>query len=174
MTPRSARTGALACALLAIFSSSPATADGTKKTPKISEQTFGAWNQRCLSQKDGKQCVLHQNVTDDNKNVTLIAEIGMQGNTAGPPLKILVPLGVILLIPLRVTIDDKDPADLPYTRCIPEGCMTDVLLTTDAMEKMKAGKKMTFTYTLPSQKTISATLSLNGLTAALKAMPSQK
>lgn len=174
MTQKHARTGFLACAVLAVFYSFPATAEDAKKTPKISEQTFGSWNQRCLSQEDGKQCILHQKAVDDDKNVTLIAEIGTQGNTAGPPLKILVPLGVILLIPLRVTIDDKDPADLPYTRCIPEGCMTDVLLTVDAMEKMKAGKKMTFTYTLPNQQTISSTLSLNGLTAALKAMPSQK
>lgn len=169
MNRKLTRTGILACAVLHL--ATPASAgDANAKNP-ISEKTYGSWTQHCLTREEGKQCILHQKALDEDKKVILVAEITAQGNTPDLSMRIVAPLGIILLIPLRVTIDDKNPADLPYTRCIPDGCMTDVLLTTEAVEKMKAGKKMVLTYTLPNQQTVNAKLSLDGLTAGIKAMP---
>lgn len=133
-------------------------------------QKFGSWSMGC-DPKQPKACLLQQDYVDaKSKTPMLRVDIAMQGNPPSPSLRVIAPLGVLLLKPLVINIDGNEPANLPFTTCLPGGCSTVVSLAPQAVDRMKAGKQMNFTFTLANQQTVNATISLKGFNEGLAAL----
>ena len=133
-------------------------------------QKFGNWSMGC-DPKQPKACLLQQDYVDAKTKAPLLrVDIAMQGNPASPSLRVIAPLGVLLLKPLVINIDGNEPANLPFTTCLPGGCSTVVSLAPQAVERMKSGKQMNFTFTMANQQTVNAAISLKGFNDGLAAL----
>lgn len=168
MFSKAFRVSVIASAALCAALSAQAPAFAQDKGAKT--QKFGDWVMGC-DPKSPKQCLLQQDYVDPKSKAPMLrVDIALQGNPASPSLRVIAPLGVLLLKPLVINIDGKEPANLPFTTCLPGGCSTVVSLAPQAVDRMKAGKQMTFTFTMANQQVITASISLKGFSDGVAAL----
>lgn len=138
---------------------SPAAAQGVVK------QTFGDWQIRCDTPPgaQGEQCVLLQSVqADDRPNVGLTVIILRTADQKSRLLRVLAPLGVLLPSGLGLKIDDVDVGRAGFVRCLPNGCVAEVVMDDALVSKLRTGKQATFIIFQTPEEGIGIPLGLNG------------
>jgi invasion protein IalB len=85
-------------------------------------------------------------------------------------MRLIAPLGIALAPGLALKVDDGKDLKVPYTQCLPGGCMVDMVFDQAMLDKMKAGKSLFVAYRLPNGKDSTLQVSLKGLVPALDAM----
>jgi invasion protein IalB len=150
--------------------------------PEIRE--FSAWRLQCASKAE---CTLFQHVTtgkegDKNAPIVLAAVVhittvkGKEGDKDGDKeqtmVRLVTPLGTALLAGIQMQIDDDKPIQVPYMRCLPGGCVTEIIFADDMLDKLKKGKEISVTYTNVEGKPKPYKLSLKGFPAGLAALES--
>lgn len=164
--------GALTLAGLAIAASlgsaGTATAQGTVRG------THGDWEIRCDTPPGAKaeQCVLIQNVTaEDRDNVGLSVIVLKTADQKSRILRVLAPLGVLLPTGLGLKIDDTDVGRAGFVRCLPNGCIAEVIMDDKLIEQLKTGKSATFIVFQTPEEGIGIPISLNGFAPGYDALP---
>ncbi|HOV05316.1 MAG TPA: invasion associated locus B family protein [Kaistiaceae bacterium] len=164
--------GALTLAGLAIAASlgsaGTATAQGTVRS------THGDWEIRCDTPPGAKaeQCVLIQNVTaEDRDNVGLSVIVLKTADQKSRILRVLAPLGVLLPTGLGLKIDDTDVGRAGFVRCLPNGCIAEVIMDDKLIEQLKTGKSATFIVFQTPEEGIGIPISLNGFAPGYDALP---
>jgi len=113
-------------ALMAVSLAAPAaSAQGVVK------QSFGDWQIRCDTPPGatGEQCVLLQSVqAEDRPNVGLTVIILKTADQKSRLLRVLAPLGVLIPSGLGLKIDDQDVGRAGFVRCLPNGCVAEVVM----------------------------------------------
>lgn len=164
-------SGLLRCALaaaLALSTASAATAQGAVKA------THGDWQIRCDTPPGAKseQCALVQNVTaEDRPNVGLSIIVLKLADNQNRLLRVLAPLGVLLPAGLGLRIDDADVGRVGFVRCVPDGCVAEVVMDDTLLEKLKSGKNAVFIIFQTPEEGIGIPVSLNGFQPGLDALP---
>lgn len=164
-------SGLLRCALaaaLALSTASAATAQGAVKA------THGDWQIRCDTPPGAKseQCALVQNVTaEDRPNVGLSIIVLKLADNQNRLLRVLAPLGVLLPAGLGLRIDDADVGRVGFVRCVPDGCVAEVVMDDALLEKLKSGKNAVFIIFQTPEEGIGIPVSLNGFQPGLDALP---
>nr|WP_245504721.1 invasion associated locus B family protein [Aquabacter spiritensis] len=159
--PRSVRAPgflALAFVLLCAFAA-PASAQGTVK------QVFNDWQIRCDTPPgaQGEQCVLLQSVqAEDRPNVGLTVIILKTADQKSRLLRVLAPLGVLIPSGLGLKIDDVDVGRAGFVRCLPNGCVAEVVMDDTLIGRLRQGKQATFIIFQTPEEGIGIPLSLNG------------
>lgn len=152
---------------LAAGAGSAAQAQGAVK------QTFGDWQQRCEKPAGAtvEQCALVQNVAAaDRPNVTLLVIILNTADGKGRLLRVLAPLGVLLPAGLGLKIDQSDVGRAGFVRCLPTGCVAEVVMDDNLVNRLKAGKVGTFVVFQTPEEGIGVPVTLNGLDKGLDAL----
>jgi invasion protein IalB len=85
-------------------------------------------------------------------------------------MRLVTPLGTVLTPGMAIKIDDGKDIKIPYTQCLPGGCMVDVIFDQDMLGKLKAGKSLFVAYRLPNGKDNTLKVSLKGFATAVDAM----
>lgn len=147
---------------------SPALAQGEVRA------THGDWQMRCDTPPgaSSEQCALIQNVTaSDRENVGLSVIILRTADKQARILRVLAPLGVLLPSGLGLRVDNADIGRAAFVRCLPNGCIAEVILEDDLLTKLKSGKQATFIIFQTPEEGIGIPISLNGFSAGFDALP---
>ncbi|HYD17271.1 MAG TPA: invasion associated locus B family protein [Patescibacteria group bacterium] len=156
--------------------SSPAAAAKPAQRPKPQVTKFDDWSMQCLSSTKGKYCGLYQkaNGTVDGKSIpAVVAEVEISKSKDGkklPHLRLITPLGVWLPTNIGFKLDEEKQNVVPFFICGRTGCMTELTLEQQHVDKLKKGKKLVIGYKLNPKKQVESTLSLKGFAAALEAL----
>lgn len=107
--------------------------------PQRTTVTFADWTLRCVPPAVGwVPCEVTQIIYDKKRPVARTA-IGRPSKTEALRLTILVPAGVQIGTRPRFMAGDGDAAiDLTWRRCLPAGCLADLVLSDEELKKLRA------------------------------------
>lgn len=151
--------GFLLGAVLLLLGAAPAAAQGVVKS------VHGEWQIRCDTPPgaQSEQCVLLQSVqAEDRPNVGLTVIVLKTADQKSRLLRVLAPLGVLLPAGLGLKIDEQDVGRAGFVRCLPNGCVAEVVMDDALIGRLKAGKLATFIIFQTPEEGIGVPLSLNG------------
>lgn len=169
--PRLARAAlafGAALALAAGFAAAPALAQGAVKA------THGDWQIRCDTPPGARseQCALVQNVAaEDRPNVALTIIALKTADGRARLLRVLAPLGVLLPSGLGLKIDNADVGRAGFVRCLPSGCVAEVVLEDTLLNQLSSGQTATFIIFQTPEEGIGVPVSLNGFKDGFTALP---
>jgi invasion protein IalB len=133
-----------------------------------------AWQVRCDTPAgaQGEQCVLMQFVTaEDRENVGLTVIVLKTADQKARIMRILAPLGVLLPSGLGLKIDETDIGRAGFVRCLPNGCVAEVILEDQLLTQLQSGKTATFIIFQTPEEGIGIPISLAGFTPGFAALP---
>src|SRR5215813_12074094 len=167
LTMRSLLTLVLAIAALASLSER-ASAQGAVKS------VHNDWQVRCDTPPgaQAEQCALMQSVTaEDRANVGLTVIVLKTADQKSRLMRVVAPLGVLLPSGLGLKIDNQDVGRAGFVRCLPNGCVAEVVMEDKLIEQMKSAKTATFIIFETPEEGIGFPLSLNGLSEGFDKLP---
>jgi invasion protein IalB len=86
-------------------------------------------------------------------------------------MRIVSPLGVLLPSGLGLKIDETDVGRAGFVRCLPNGCVAEVILDEPVLEQLSSGATATFIIFQTPEEGIGIPISLNGFTDGFAALP---
>lgn len=135
---------------------------------------YGDWQMSCDTPAGStyEQCALIQNVTaEDQPNVGLSVIVLKTADQQARLLRVLAPLGVLLPNGLGLKIDGTDIGRVAFVRCLPNGCVAEVVLDDALIAKLSAGKSAIFVVFKTPEEGIGIPVSLNGFADGFKKLP---
>lgn len=169
--------GTLVLGIAAGLAAVPAAAQGTIRGE------YGDWQMSCETPPGAsfEQCAIIQNVlAEDQPNVGLSVIMLRTADRQARLLRILAPLGVLLvrdgpdgsLIPgLGLTVDDTDLGWVPFVRCLPNGCIAEVVMDDALVETLSNGETAFFIVFKTPEEGIGIPVSLDGFGEGFAALP---
>ena len=136
--------------------------------------TQADWQVRCDTPPGAKseQCVLMQFVTaEDRENVGLTVIVLKTADKKSRIMRVLAPLGVLLPSGLGLKIDTADLGRAGFVRCLPNGCVAEVILEDKLLNQLETGKTATFIIFQTPEEGIGIPISLNGFADGFNALP---
>jgi invasion protein IalB len=150
---------AMALACLPALLPAPASAQGVVKG------VHGDWQIRCDTPPGAQteQCALVQSVTaEDRPNVGLTVIVLKTADQKSRLLRVLAPLGVLLPSGLGLKIDNADIGRAGFVRCLPNGCVAEVVMDDALIGKMRSGTTATFIIFQTPEEGIGIPMSMKG------------
>jgi invasion protein IalB len=162
------RLGALALAAALATLSADASAQGVVRS------VHGDWQIRCDTPPgaQSEQCALIQSVTaEDRPNVGLTVIVLKTADQKSRLMRVLAPLGVLLPSGLGLKIDQTDVGRAGFVRCLPNGCVAEVVMDDKLVGQLKSGQLATFIIFQTPEEGIGIPLSLSGFGAGFDKLP---
>jgi invasion protein IalB len=163
-----ARLTALWIAAALLLTVAPASAQGVVRS------THGDWQIRCDTPAGARseQCALIQSVTaEDRPNVGLTVIILKTADQKSRLMRVLAPLGVLLPSGLGLRIDNADVGRAGFVRCLPNGCVSEVVMDDKLVGQMRGGQQATFIIFQTPDEGIGIPMSLSGFSAGYDKLP---
>ncbi len=136
--------------------------------------THGDWQVRCDTPPGSRseQCALVQNVAaEDRPNVALTVIALKTADGRARLLRVLAPLGVLLPSGLGLKIDNADVGRAGFVRCLPSGCVAEVVMDDNLLNQLSSGQTATFIIFQTPEEGIGVPVSLNGFKPGFEALP---
>ena len=162
------QTGAALVAFLCFSFASPVLAQGVVKAK------HGDWETRCETPPGAarEQCALIQSVAaEDRPNITLIVIVLKTADGKSRLLRVIAPLGVLIPSGLGLKIDQADVGRAGFVRCLPNGCIAEVVMEDKLVDQMKSGQSATFIIFQTPEEGIGIPLALAGFKDAIEQLP---
>jgi invasion protein IalB len=163
------RVASLAALLAAgLLATPPALAQGTVKS------VHGDWQIRCDTPPgaQGEQCALIQSVTaEDRPNVGLTVIVLKTADQKGRLMRVLAPLGVLLPSGLGLKIDKADVGRAGFVRCLPNGCVAEVVMDDNLVKQLRTGTTATYIIFQTPEEGIGIPMSLKGFGEGYDKLP---
>jgi invasion protein IalB len=140
----------------------------------IVKSTHGDWQMSCDIPPGAsfEQCALIQNVTaEDQPNVGLSVIVLKTADRQARLLRVLAPLGVLLPNGLGLFIDETDMGRVAFVRCLPNGCVAEVLMDDALIDALSAGQTALFVVFKTPEEGIGIPVSLDGFREGFAALP---
>jgi invasion protein IalB len=134
----------------------------------------GDWDLRCDTPAGAttQQCVIMQFVTaQDRENVGLSVVVMKTADKQARILRVLAPLGVLLPRGLGLRIDNTDMGTTGFIRCLPNGCVSEVLMDDALINQLRHGKQAMFIIFQTPEEGIGVPISLAGFGEGFDALP---
>jgi invasion protein IalB len=157
-------TGLLAAALAA----APAQAQGVVRS------VHGDWQIRCDTPPgaQAEQCALIQSVTaEDRINVGLTVIVLRTADQKSRLMRVLAPLGVLLPSGLGLKVDQADIGRAGFVRCLPNGCIAEVIMDDKLIGQLRTGQTATFIIFQTPEEGIGIPVSLKGFGEGFDKLP---
>jgi invasion protein IalB len=162
-------TALLAVAIgLALIPTERAAAQGAVKS------VHKDWQIRCDTPPGAKseQCALIQSVTaEDRANVGLTVIVLKTADQKSRLMRVVAPLGVLLPSGLGLKIDNADVGRAGFVRCLPNGCIAEVVMDDTLIGKLRNGKTATFIIFQTPEEGIGFPMSLAGFGEGYDKLP---
>ena len=145
-----------------------ATAQGAVKS------VHGDWQVRCDSPPGGQeqQCALVQSVTaEDRPDVGLTIVVVKTADHKSILLRVIAPMGVMLPSGLGLKIDELDIGRVGFVRCLPNGCVAEVVMDDKLLKQMRAGQTATFIIFQTPEEGIGFPINLKGFGEGVNSLP---
>ncbi len=134
----------------------------------------GDWQIRCDTPAGAQteQCALIQSVTaEDRPNVGLTVIVLKTADQKSRLMRVLAPLGVLLPSGLGLKIDQADVGRAGFVRCLPNGCVAEVIMDEKLIGQLKTGQIATFIIFQTPEEGIGIPVSLSGFTQGFDKLP---
>ncbi|WP_210200719.1 invasion associated locus B family protein [Cohaesibacter gelatinilyticus] len=128
----------------------------------------GEWEIRCDTPPGARseQCALMQYVTAaDRDNVGLTVIVLKTADKTARILRVLSPLGVLLPHGLGLRVDDTDVGRAGFIRCLPQGCIAEIVMDDKLIKLLSDGKFATFIVFQTPEEGIGIPIPLDGFKA---------
>ena len=145
-----------------------ASAQGTVKS------VHNDWQIRCDTPPGAKseQCALIQSVVaEDRANVGLTVIVLKTADAKSRLMRVVAPLGVLLPSGLGLKIDNDDIGRAGFVRCLPNGCIAEVVMDDNLIGKLRNGKQATFIIFQTPEEGIGFPMSLAGFGEGYDKLP---
>jgi invasion protein IalB len=155
-------------AALAIAPTERAAAQGAVKS------VHKDWQIRCDAPPGAKseQCALIQSVTaEDRANVGLTVIVLKTADAKSRLMRVVAPLGVLLPSGLGLKIDQTDVGRAGFVRCLPNGCIAEVVMDDALIAKLRTSKTATFIIFQTPEEGIGFPMSLAGFGEGYDKLP---
>jgi len=132
------------------------------------------WQIRCDTPPGAKaeQCALIQSVTaEDRANVGLTVIVLKTADQKSRLMRVVAPLGVLLPSGLGLKIDQADIGRAGFVRCLPNGCIAEVVMDDELIKKLRTGKSATFIIFQTPEEGIGFPMSLAGFGEGYDKLP---
>jgi len=166
LKPASIIPAAVAALMLAMPSA--ALAQGVVKAQ------YGDWQMSCDTPPGAsfEQCAIIQNVTaEDQPNVGLSVIVLKTADQQARLLRVLAPLGVLLPNGLGLNVDGKDIGRVAFVRCLPNGCIAEVVLDEELLKTLSEGKSAIFVVFKTPEEGVGIPVSLAGFGDGFAQLP---
>ncbi len=140
----------------------------------VVKSKHGDWELRCETPPGAakEQCALLQSVAaDDKPNINLVVIVLKTADGKNYLLRVIAPLGVLLPSGLGLKIDDIDVGRAGFVRCLPTGCVAEVVMEEKLIGQMKSGQKATFIIFQTPEEGIGIPLTIAGFKEGFDALP---
>ncbi|MGJ4948586.1 invasion associated locus B family protein [Bradyrhizobium sp. HKCCYLS20291] len=134
----------------------------------------GDWQIRCDTPPgaQAEQCALIQSVVaEDRSNAGLTVIMLKTADQKSRLMRVVAPLGVLLPSGLGLKLDNQDVGRAGFVRCLPNGCVAEVVLEDKLLNQLKTAKTATFIIFETPEEGIGFPLSLNGLADGFDKLP---
>jgi len=162
-------SAALAVALgVAALSAAPAVAQGVVRS------VFNDWQIRCDTPPgaQGEQCALIQSVTaEDRANVGITVIVLKTADQKSRLMRVVAPMGVLLPSGLGLKIDQMDVGRAGFVRCLPTGCVAEVVMDDTLIKQLRTGTTATFIIFQTPEEGIGFPMSLKGFGDGFDKLP---
>lgn len=165
------RAWSLALALMAALALMPAERAAAQGAVKSVHKD---WQIRCDTPPGAKaeQCALIQSVTsEDRANVGLTVIVLKTADQKSRLMRVVAPLGVLLPSGLGLKIDQADVGRAGFVRCLPNGCIAEVIMDDELIKKLRTGKTATFIIFQTPEEGIGFPMSLAGFGEGYDKLP---
>ena len=165
--------GAAAATLLLAFAAWPGTA-GEVFAQGAVRSVHQEWQIRCDTPpgSQGEQCALIQSVTaEDRANVGLTVIVLKTADQKSRLMRVVAPLGVLLPSGLGLKIDQTDVGRAGFVRCLPNGCIAEVIMDDTLIKQLRAGQTATFIIFQTPEEGIGFPMSLKGFGEGYDKLP---
>ncbi len=135
----------------------------------VVRETHGAWQVSCRTPPGAREekCALVQSVTaEDRPNVGLTVLLYKAIGENKKLLRVVAPLGVLLPTGLGLKIDGQDVGNARFLKCGKRGCVAEVVLQDEVVNKLKGGETAMFIIFDTPEAGIGIPVSLQGFTEA--------
>ena len=132
------------------------------------------WQIRCDTPPGaaGEQCALIQSVTaEDRANVGLTIIVLKTADQKSKLMRVVAPLGVLLPSGLGLKIDQADIGRAGFVRCLPNGCIAEVVMDDDLVKKLRSGQTATFIIFQTPEEGVGFPMSLKGFSDGYDKLP---
>lgn len=126
---------------------------------------FGDWDLRCETPPGAsrEQCALIQSIAaEDRPNVSLVVIILKTADGKSRLLRVVAPLGLLLPEGLGLKVDQTDVGRVGFVRCMPSGCVAEVVMDDKLITQLSNGKTATFIIFNTPEEGIGIPLTLTG------------
>jgi len=147
---------------------------GTSFGQGVVRAQFGDWQMSCDTPPGAsfEQCAIIQNVmAEDQPNVGLSVIVLKTADQQARLLRVLAPLGVLLPNGLGLNVDGKDMGRVAFVRCLPNGCVAEVVLDDKMIDTLSTGKDAIFVVFKTPEEGIGIPVSLNGFKDGFAQLP---
>ncbi|QIP06280.1 invasion associated locus B family protein [Bradyrhizobium symbiodeficiens] len=134
----------------------------------------GDWQIRCDTPPGAQteQCALIQSVVaEDRSNAGLTVIVLKTADQKSRLMRVVAPLGVLLPSGLGLKLDNQDVGRAGFVRCLPNGCVAEVVMDDKLLGQLRTAKTATFIIFETPEEGIGFPLSLNGLGEGYDKLP---
>ena len=157
----------IALALLAV-PSGLAHAQGTVRS------VHNDWQIRCDTPPgaQAEQCALMQSVTaEDRPNIGLTVIVLKTADKKSRIMRVIAPPGVLLPSGLGLKVDNAELGRAGFVRCVPNGCVAEVVMDDNLIGKLRTGQSATFIIFQTPEEGIGFPISLKGFGEGFDKLP---
>jgi invasion protein IalB len=161
-------------ALVAAVLTMLATLSPVAQAQGVVKSVHGDWQIRCDMPPgaQAEQCALIQSVTaEDRANVGLSVIVLKTADQKTRLLRVLAPLGVLLPSGLGLKIDQNDIGRAGFVRCLPNGCVAEVVMDDNLVRQLRTGQSATFIIFQTPEEGIGIPLGLKGFGEGYDKLP---
>jgi invasion protein IalB len=132
------------------------------------------WQVRCDTPPgaQGEQCALIQSVTaEDRPNIGLTVIILKTADKKTRLMRVIAPPGVLLPSGLGLKIDNAEIGRAGFVRCVPNGCVAEVIMDDTLVGKLRTGQSATFIIFQTPEEGIGFPIALKGFGEGFDKLP---
>ena len=166
------RASALAGAAVLLASALPFAGEAAAQGAVRS--VHGDWQIRCETPPgaQNEQCALMQSVTaEDRPNLGLVVIVLKTSDQKSRLMRVVAPLGVLIPSGLGLKIDNNDVGRAGFVRCLPNGCIAEVVMDDNLINKLRNGQTSTFIIFQTPEEGIGFPMSLKGFGEGYDQLP---
>jgi invasion protein IalB len=167
------KAGSLAAVAAAALTILIATAEHGRAQGAV-KSVHNDWQVRCDTPPgaQGEQCALIQSVTaEDRANVGLTVIVLKTADQKSRLMRVVAPMGVLLPSGLGLKIDQTDVGRAGFVRCLPNGCVAEVVMDENLVKQLRAGQTATFIIFQTPEEGIGFPMSLKGFGEGFDKLP---
>lgn len=134
----------------------------------------GDWEMRCETPPGAsrEQCAIIQSVAaEDKPNMSLVVIVLKTADAKSRLLRVIAPLGVLLPAGLGLNIDGADKGRAGFVRCLPSGCVAEVVMDDKLLDDLREGKNAVFIVFETPEQGIGIPLALAGFREGFERLP---